>query len=193
MKQFAAVAAAAVLALSVWGCGGGSTPVAESEAPPAPEPEAREIVVQLEPKNGSEVTGTATFRAEDGGVVLDIEVANAPPGEHAFHLHQIGDCSAPDGSSAGGHWNPEHQDHGKWGSAPFHLGDVGNISIDETGSGSFHMVSELWTMGTGEPNDIVGKSVILHAGADDFTSQPTGAAGGRIACGVIGDTTEESS
>jgi Cu-Zn family superoxide dismutase len=77
------------------------------------------------------------------------------------------------------------QDHGKWNEAPFHLGDLGNVEADEYGSGSLTVTTSLWTIGTHMDDDIVGKAIIVHAGEDDFVSQPTGAAGGRIACGVI--------
>ena len=81
----------------------------------------------------SGVTGTATFVEDHGSVALVIEISGATPGEHAFHLHEVGDCSALDGTSAGGHWNPTNMDHGKWGSDPYHLGDVGNIVVGEDG------------------------------------------------------------
>ena len=139
----------------------------------------------LAPTSGSEVTGTATFTASDGQVTLALELAGCPPGEHAFHIHEVGDCSAPDGTSAGGHWNPGGSDHGKWGQAPFHLGDIGNITIGEDGTGSMVLTTDVWSVRSGEDNDVVGRSVIVHAAADDFETQPTGAAGGRIACGVI--------
>ena len=117
--------------------------------------------------------------------MLTLEIAGATPGEHAFHLHEIGDCSADDGTSAGGHWNPTHADHGKWGEEAFHLGDVGNLIVDEEGNASLTVGTNLWTIGTGEDSDVVGRAVIVHAGVDDFQTQPTGAAGGRIGCGVI--------
>ena len=156
-----------------------------TEAQPASYKSVSRAVALIGPKSDSQVTGTATFTADNGEVTLVLEVQNAPPGEHAFHLHQTGDCSAPDGTSAGGHWNPTEHDHGKWGAAPFHLGDVGNLIAGDDGSGALTLSTDLWSIGTGEHNDIVGRAVILHAGMDDYTSQPTGAAGGRIGCGVI--------
>jgi Cu-Zn family superoxide dismutase len=142
-------------------------------------------VATLEPKNDSGVTGTATFDREGDDVALTLSIAGATPGEHAFHLHEIGDCSAPDGSSAGGHWNPTAQAHGKWGVSPFHLGDLGNLVVGEDGTGVVSVSTNLWSVGTGDDNDVVGRAVIVHAGVDDYSTQPTGAAGGRIACGVI--------
>jgi len=139
----------------------------------------------IEAKNDSGVSGSATFVAIEGQVMLTLEISGATPGEHAFHLHEIGDCSAADGTSAGGHWNPTHADHGKWGDGAFHLGDVGNLIVDEAGNASLTVGTNLWTIGTGEDSDVVGRAVIVHAGVDDFQTQPTGAAGGRIGCGVI--------
>jgi Cu-Zn family superoxide dismutase len=163
----------------------GEDAASATEAAPASHDHATQLVINIEPKNDSGMTGTATFSDDHGTVTLLIEIAGATPGEHAFHLHEIGDCSAADGTSAGGHWNPTAMDHGKWGTEPHHLGDVGNIVVDETGKGSYRMDSTVWSIGTGEPGDIVGRAVIVHAGVDDYTSQPTGAAGGRIGCGVI--------
>lgn len=135
--------------------------------------------------SGSNVTGNAVFTQDGDDIMLTVDVENASPGLHAVHIHETGDCSAPDGTSAGGHWNPTDQDHGKWGSDSFHLGDLGNIPVGDDGTGSFELTTDLWEMGTGSELDIVGKAIIVHAGADDFTSQPSGAAGARIGCGVI--------
>ena len=142
-------------------------------------------IATIEPKNDSGVTGTATFQVAGEQVMLTLTIANATAGEHAFHLHEVGDCSAPDGTSAGGHWNPTDQEHGQWGGDAFHLGDVANLEVGEDGTGTLTVATNLWTLGTGDDNDVVGRAVIVHAGVDDFSTQPTGAAGGRIACGVI--------
>lgn len=190
MKHIVVPGSVLFLALIAVACGGGQQGgTNEAEVPPAaapPEsPAPVQAVAQIEPKGGSELTGTATFVAENGQVTLTLELQNATPGEHAFHLHEIGDCSADDGTSAGGHWNPTGEEHGKWDVHPFHLGDVGNVVVGEDGTGSLTLTTDLWSVGTGETNDVVGHSVIVHAGVDDFTTQPTGAAGGRIGCGVI--------
>ena len=142
-------------------------------------------VAAIEPKNDSGVRGKASFMAAAGQVMLKLTIEHATPGQHAFHLHEVGDCSAPDGKSAGGHWNPTGHDHGQWGGAAFHLGDVGNLDVGEDGTATLTVATDLWSIGTGDDNDVVGRAVIVHAGVDDFTTQPTGAAGGRIGCGVI--------
>ena len=133
----------------------------------------------------SSVTGTAVFTQNGDQITLTIEIQGASPGLHAVHIHANGDCSAPDGTSAGGHWNPTGVAHGKWGEGEFHLGDIGNITVGEDGTGRITLTTDLWEIGTGSDVDVVGRGIIVHAGADDFTSQPSGAAGARIGCGVI--------
>jgi Cu-Zn family superoxide dismutase len=144
-----------------------------------------QAVATIESKNDSGVSGTATFKLAGEQVMLTLSIEGATPGEHAFHLHEVGDCSAPDGTSAGGHWNPTEQDHGQWGGDVFHLGDVANLDVGEDGTATLTVATNLWSVGTGDDNDVVGRAVIVHAGVDDFTTQPTGAAGSRIGCGVI--------
>lgn len=141
----------------------------------------------LASKSGSSVTGTAHFtRQEDGKIKLEVHIEGATPGVHAAHLHDVGDCSAEDGSSAGGHWNPTSHQHGKWGHDDhFHLGDIGNIEVGEDGKGHVTLTTDRWELGTGGMVDVVGQSVIVHTSADDFVTQPTGNAGGREACGVV--------
>lgn len=172
-----------MLALIV-ACGSSEEPAAEEASSLPSEPIAR-LDTLLKAKSGSELTGIAIFIQDSFGVSLQLNIENTPPGEHAVHLHEVGDCSADDASSAGGHWNPTIEDHGKWGEAPHHLGDIGNISVGEDGIGNLTLTTDRWTIGGGGETDIYGKALIVHADPDDFTSQPTGAAGGRIGCAVI--------
>ena len=146
---------------------------------------AKQAVAIINPSSDSGVTGKATFTQVGQAVMVNIEIKNVSPGPHAVHIHEKGDCSAPDGTSAGGHWNPTNVAHGKWGVGEFHLGDIGNIAVGEDGTGSIELTTELWELGTGSDIDVVGKSIIVHADADDFVSQPSGNAGARIGCGVI--------
>lgn len=140
----------------------------------------------MEAKSGSSLAGKASFVVgEDGKITLTIAIEGVEPGTHAAHIHATGDCSAADGTSAGGHWNPTTMDHGKWGGEHHHLGDIGNIEAGEDGKGTITLTTDKWAIGTGADNDVVGKAIIVHAKADDFTSQPSGAAGTRIGCGVI--------
>ena len=135
--------------------------------------------------NESGVSGKAVFTQSGDNIKLVITLANASAGEHAVHIHAKGDCSASDGTSAGGHWNPTGVAHGKWGEGEFHLGDIGNMMVDDQGMGKIELTTNLWEMNTGSDIDVVGKAIIAHAGADDFVSQPSGNAGARIGCGVI--------
>ena len=149
---------------------------------PAPATVAR---AALEARSGSALTGEGVFTREGEEVVLTVAVTGVSPGTHAVHLHEKGDCSAPDASSAGGHWNPTSEAHGQWGHAPHHLGDVGNLEVGEDGSGRLVFRAGVWEVGTGGERDIVGHALVVHEKVDDFTTQPTGAAGGRIGCGVV--------
>ena len=144
-----------------------------------------QAIATIDSTSGSDVTGTAVFKQNGDAISLTIEIQNTAPGLHGVHIHEFGDCSAPDGQSAGGHWNPTNTAHGKWGEGEFHLGDIGNIMVSEDGTGSIELTTDLWEIGTGSIRDVVGKGIIVHEDADDFTSQPSGAAGARIGCGSI--------
>lgn len=132
------------------------------------------------------LSGTAEFTQQGGKVklVLNITCEKMANKTVAVHLHEMGDCGDM-GKMAHGHWNPTNQQHGKWGSASFHLGDIGNVALDAVGKGSMEMQTELWTIGGDDKSNILNRSVIVHGGMDDFTTQPTGNAGSRIGCGVI--------
>lgn len=136
--------------------------------------------------SGSSVTGTANFtQTGDMMVRMSLEVQGLTPGEHALHLHENGDCSAADASSAGGHWNPTGAAHGKRGEGEFHAGDVINLTADANGNVSWSQEINGWTIGGSDSTNILNRGIIIHEKLDDFTTQPTGAAGGRVACGVI--------
>jgi len=141
--------------------------------------------VVLEAKSGSQATGTAVFTlGADGQVTLQVDVQGVtPPGKHGIHIHEHGDCSHEGGDSAGGHWNPYNKQHGAFGVGEFHLGDIGNIDIDEEGNGSLTLTTALWKLGDASLDDVVGRGLILHAGEDNLT--PTPNPGARIACGAI--------
>ncbi|UII19744.1 superoxide dismutase family protein [Fulvivirga ligni] len=147
--------------------------------------EMKTATAEISAKSGSELAGTAKFTQTENGVEFEIMLENATPGEHAVHIHETGDCSAPDGKSAGGHWNPTGVEHGKRGSGQFHKGDIGNITIGEDGTGTLTITAEDWTIGGADDSNVVGHAIIVHAGPDDFTSQPAGAAGDRIGCALI--------
>lgn len=138
----------------------------------------------IESKSGSDVTGSVSFTEQaDGSIKVAVDVKGLEPGKHGFHLHEKGDCSADDGTSAGGHWNPKSTKHGGPDSEEHHSGDLGNITAGEDGTVKTEKVTSQFNLGS-EP-DALGKAVIIHAGEDDLTSQPTGAAGARVGCGVV--------
>jgi Cu-Zn family superoxide dismutase len=144
-------------------------------------------VARLEARSGSSVSGTVTFTKVDGGVRVEAKVDGLiPPSPRGFHVHEVGDCSAVDGSSAGGHFNPDRSPHGGpvEDAGHRHTGDLGNLAPNpESGTAVYDRVDPLLALSG--PDSIVGRAVIVHAGEDDMKTQPTGNAGGRVACGVI--------
>jgi Cu-Zn family superoxide dismutase len=144
--------------------------------------DATKAVANLQPSSGSQVKGTVTFTkmGDDVQVVADVE--NLKPGKHGFHIHEKGDCSAPDASSAGAHFNPTHHHHGGPDSVARHAGDFGNITADASGEGHLDWKGKLKFSGA---ESIIGKSVIVHEKEDDLKTDPSGNSGTRIACAVI--------
>ena len=141
---------------------------------------------QLQATEGNATTGTLTFVPVDGGIRVTGEVTGLAGGsQHGFHVHENGDCSAPDGSSAGGHFNPASTAHGRVGQGEHHGGDSDNISANDQGVATVDTLLRGVTLGDATGTDILGKGVIVHADPDDYTTQPTGNAGARLACGVI--------
>lgn len=131
------------------------------------------------------VHGKVTFTQKDDGVEIVAELTGLQPGEHGFHVHEFGDCSMADGKCAGGHFNPTGQPHGGPDDAKRHVGDLGNIKADGQGNASYKRVDKVLALNG--RNSIIGRSVIVHAKPDDFTTQnPPGNAGDRIGCGTIG-------
>jgi Cu-Zn family superoxide dismutase len=148
--------------------------------------ETKKLVLAFESKSNSKVSGTATFIEKNGKVSFTAKLSGLTPGVHAIHIHEKSDCTAADGSSAGGHWNPTFKNHGKWGIGDYHKGDIGNFIADKNGNGTINMTTDEWNIGSGDPTkDILGKGLIVHQGTDDFTSQPSGNAGARVACSAI--------
>ncbi|MDC7993811.1 superoxide dismutase family protein [Altibacter sp. HG106] len=147
----------------------------------------KEVSFMLEAKSESNASGKVMFQQVNGKVTMEASLSGLEPGTHAIHIHEKADCTAGDGTSAGGHWNPTFQPHGKWGASEgYHKGDIGNFEADDNGNGRITMTTDQWCIGCGDSNrDVLGKSIIVHQGADDFTSQPSGAAGARVSCGGI--------
>ena len=159
---------------------------AETEEQQEGQNEKRTAKAEMKPCSDSQAKGEATFTEENGAVLFELTVENLTPGEHGIHLHEKGDCSAEDGSSAGGHWNPAMTPHGKRGDGTaFHRGDIANMSVGDDGKGTLSLSISDWTIGGPDSTNVIGKSVIVHASPDDFTSQPSGNAGARVSCGEI--------
>ena len=137
----------------------------------------------LKPTSGNTATGTVTFTQKGDRIAVVADVTGLSPGPHGFHIHEKGDCSAPDAMSAGGHFNPTGKPHGDPGGADHHAGDMPQLVADANGNAK--LSAELSPMTIGGANDIVGKAVVVHKDADDFKTQPTGNSGARVACGVI--------
>jgi Cu-Zn family superoxide dismutase len=146
-------------------------------------PPMRAVAV-LSPLGGSGVSGTVTFVKTEAGLRISVHVQGLKPGVHGFHIHEFGDCSAADGSSAGGHFNPSGSPHGGPQAADRHTGDLGNITAGSDGVARLDHTDPRADLEG--PHGVLGRGVIVHVSADDFTTQPTGNAGGRLACGVIG-------
>ena len=140
-------------------------------------------IVQLHPTAGHAVHGVVTFTKVSGGVRVVADIEELTPGVHGFHVHEKGDCSAPDASSAGGHFNPTGMSHCGPDCTQRHVGDLGNVIADNTGRAHYNRIDTQLKLDG--PNSIIGRSVIVHDKADDLKSQPTGGAGQRAACGVI--------
>lgn len=150
--------------------------------------ESGEAAATLAATQGSAASGSATFKpAGKDGVRLSVEVTGLKPGTaHGFHVHEKGDCSAPDAASAGPHFALPGQQHGSHEGGSFHAGDLGNIMADANGKGTASLLvpeSKL-TIAPG-PLSVVGRALVVHGAPDDLKSQPAGNSGPRIACGVI--------
>jgi len=153
---------------------------ASTELPPADEA----AIARLASASDSEVSGEVRFYPDGDNVIVSVNAEGLETGMHGFHIHETGDCSAPDASSAGEHFAPQGHQHGSpTMEEQHHAGDMGNIRADGNGVAMTQM--SLDTLSLDNPNSIVGKAVIIHAQADDLQTQPSGDSGDRVACGVI--------
>ena len=144
-------------------------------------------VANLEPTKGNDAKGTVTFTQDGDEVRVRVNVTGLKPGAvHGFHVHEKGDCSSGDGMSTGGHFNPDAKPHGPQAAA-HHDGDMPALVADSYGNASTSFVIKGVSIGSGA-HDLVGKGLIVHRDPDDYTTQPTGNAGPRIACAVIKKT-----
>ena len=139
----------------------------------------------LESRSGSNTKGEVSFVWQGNDVLVNAKVSGLKPNsEHGFHVHEKGDCSAPDAMSAAGHFNPDGKAHGQPGSTHSHAGDMPNIKADASGNATYSTKLTGFTVNAG-PAGIVGRSVVVHRDPDDYKSQPAGNSGSRIACGLI--------
>ena len=146
--------------------------------------EPTKAIAVLHPLNAGKVHGVVTFTKAAEGMRIVADVTGLTPGKHGFHIHEYGDCSAPDGKSTGGHFNPTGAPHAAPTSPQRHEGDMGNLEADSSGKAHLDLMDQMMTM-SGDKS-IIGRAIIVHEKADDLHSQPSGDAGGRVACGVIG-------
>jgi Cu-Zn family superoxide dismutase len=166
MRKIACMLAAAAVAGCASVAPGGSTAVAE-----------------LSPTAGNTAKGTVTFTQRGDKIAVAAKVSGLVPGQHGFHIHEKGDCSAPDAMSAGGHFNPFGKPHAHPNMADRHAGDMPMLAADASGNATLDVVLDTITIGGA--GDIVGRAVVVHKDSDDFATQPTGNSGARVACGVI--------
>lgn len=138
----------------------------------------------LQARSGSNVTGSVSFTPVGDKLLVEADITGLTPGEHGFHVHESGDCSAADGSSAKGHFNPGAKAHGHHGGNERHAGDLPNLVADASGRARYR--AEVGGLSLSDATTgIVGRSVVVHADPDDYKSQPAGNSGKRIACGTI--------
>lgn len=148
------------------------------------QPKIVKAIAVINGTKGNNVSGIVTFTKENDKIKVVADITGLTPGKHGFHIHEYGDCSSEDGSSAGGHFNPDKVKHGAPMSSMSHVGDLGNIEADNNGKAHLEITDSLLSF-SGK-HSIIGRSIVIHSGTDDFVSQSAGNAGSRIACGVIG-------
>jgi len=139
----------------------------------------------LRPTEGNKVGGIVRFTEVADGVQVQAEITGLTPGKHGFHVHEFGDCSAADLASAGAHFNPTNKPHGGPDTAERHVGDMGNVEADASGTAKLDYVDHDISL-TNDQRSVIGRSAVVHAKPDDLKTQPAGDSGARIACGVIG-------
>lgn len=150
-------------------------------------PQVEKAVAVVNPLGMSGVTGTVTFEKASDGVRVTAQIQGLGENAYGFHIHEYGDCRAADGTSAGGHFNPADMEHSRPDAAERHMGDMGNIQgAGENAVSNYTYVDKVISI-----PEILGRGIIVHEGTDDFVTQPTGDAGGRMACGVIGAVKSE--
>ena len=146
--------------------------------------QATRAVTTLSPTRGNTASGRATVVITQAGASIIVEMRGLSPGSHGLHIHEFGDCSAPDASSAGAHFNPTNHPHAGPADERRHVGDFGNIVADKDGNARLEILDA--RLALDGPTGVLGRSMVVHANPDDLRTQPTGNTGARVACGVIG-------
>ena len=146
---------------------------------------AADLSVPLQPASGSSARGDLRLAEAPGGVRISGEISGLKPGQHGFHVHAVGDCSAPDAASAGGHFNPTGMKHGGLKSSGRHAGDLGNITADAAGVAKVDVTAPGLSITENQAQSVRGRALVVHADADDEKTDPAGNSGARIACGVV--------
>lgn len=185
--QFRLAALPSLLAgLALAGCASAPPAGTGTSPPPRHQVVVRHAIANLAAASGTLVSGRLYLDSTADGVRIHGDIGGLAPGsDHGFHIHQTGDCSAVDASSAGGHFNPDGKPHGRAGHGAHHAGDADNLVADAQGVAHVDALLHGVHLGDGSTHDIVGRALIVHAAADDYLSQPSGNAGARVACGVI--------
>ncbi|MCC7096283.1 MAG: superoxide dismutase family protein [Thermomonas sp.] len=179
------IALPVLLTAGLSACASAPTPRPHTSATPTPTGPVRHAVANLAAASGTLVSGRLLLATESGGVRIRGDIGGLQPGSsHGFHIHEKGDCSAVDASTAGGHFNPDSKPHGRAGMGTHHSGDADNLVADAHGVAHVDAFLRGVDLGAGS-HDILGRAIIVHAAPDDYSSQPSGNAGARVACGVI--------
>jgi Cu-Zn family superoxide dismutase len=189
MKPFAPMLAALLLAgyqsvaLADTAAGGSATSDASGSS--SGSSHAKQARAELQAKSGSNVNGTVNFTERDGVVRMEVKASGLQPNsEHGIHIHEKGDCSAPDATSAGGHFNPGDEPHGHPREMKHHAGDLPNLRADAQGQATATYEAKGITLDQ-DFRSVLQRAVVIHAEPDDYKTQPAGDSGARIACGVI--------
>lgn len=158
----------------------------KSSSSPVPQSPVGSASITLRTSEGREV-GHGSLQQTNAGVLLTADLSGLPAGTHGIHFHAVGTCTAPDFASAGGHFNPSAKSHGFRNPAGHHAGDLTNVNIPESGALRVELLAPDVRLGPGEGTllDADGAAVVVHALADDYQTDPSGASGTRIACGVV--------
>ena len=160
-----------------------------AQTPEEKSPAPLKAIAVLHPTEGNKVSGTISFTEVADGVQIQAEITGLTPGNHGFHVHQFGDCSAASTNGSifeyGGHFNPTNKPHAGPDAVERHVGDMGNIEADASGSAKLDYLDHHISVAN-DKESVIGRSVVVHVKADDLKSQPAGDSGARVACGVIG-------